>query len=173
MNETVQKLANKIKPIQIKLEMVLFALLCIGVLLRDTEMGKQLTLISLGTLAILYFIMAFRREDPNNRLLNFINKLTHLSYSIGMLGILFTINHYPNAGEMLIIGLLSIIFGLIGLLIIKFLKKSDPINVDSDMIRALVIASIIAGLLAFGNLSDFGPNHPEKNIEKQELIDQL
>ncbi len=171
MNDITQKLANKIKPIQIKLEMLLFALLCIGVLLRDTEMGKQLTLISLGTLSILYFVMAFRREDPNNRFLNFINKLIHLSYSVGILGILFTINHYPFSGEMLRIGFLSILFGLVGLVIIKFLKKSDQINVDSDLIRTFIIASILAGLLAFGNLSDFGPLNPEKNIEKQELVD--
>jgi hypothetical protein len=172
MNEIIQKLANKIRPIQVKLEMVLYALSGIGLLLRDTETGKLLSLISLGALSMLYFLMSFRLENPNNRFLVFLNKMIHLSFSIGVLGILFAVNHYPNAIEMLSIGFLSILFGLVGLLILKFRTKTDKRIADSDLIRAILIASILALLLVSGNVSDFRSFNPDKNAEKQELIEQ-
>lgn len=172
MNEVVQKLANRIKPIQIKLEIGLCALLCIGILLRDSGMGEQLTMISLGILAMLYFVMSFRPGSPDNRFLIFINKLIHLSYSIGIMGILFAINHYPNAEQMLFIGFLSILFGLIGLLILKFRKTTDKKDVDPDLIRTFIIASILAGLLVFGNSSDFKSYNPVKNVENHKSIER-
>ena len=172
MNEIIQKLANKIRPIQVKLEMVLCALLGIGLLFRDTEEGKLLSLISLGALSMLYFLLSFRLQHPDNRVLVFLNKMIHLAFSIGVLGILFAVNHYPNAIEMLSIGFISILFGLAGLLILKFRTKTDKKIADPDLIRAFLIASILAVLFVFGNVSNFRPDIPDRSTEQQEFIEQ-
>lgn len=172
MNKTIQILAIKIGSYQIKIELISLAILLIGIMLRDSETGMQLIIISLSALSLLYFLMAFRIEDLNNRFLSIINKIIYWAFSIGIIGILFSINHYPNAEQMLRIGLSSIAFGLIGLIILKFRYKSDKKNIDADLIRTFIIALTLAGLMLFGNLSDLKQINSEQSIEKQEINGQ-
>ena len=170
INQNVQKLAIRIRPIQIKLELILLTFLVVGLILKDSEIGFLLTLIPLQILAILYFMMAFRLEDPKKRILTFINKLTNLSFSVGTLGILFAIHHYPYSAIMLRIGLLTMVLGLFGLIVLKLRESKSKKIIDSDIIRTLIFSITIASLMTLGNLSDINKTKDDNNIENQTNI---
>jgi len=164
-NQLTQKIAKKIKPFQLTLESILVTVLIIGVIFNDTDIGYRLIIISIGLLATLYFFMSFVPVNSDNKFMLFINKLSYLSYAIGIVGILFTINHYPGASTMLTVGLISIVFGLLGLLWLNVKMKKGKF-IDFDLLRAIVITIVFVGLMTFGNLPDYKeisyPNDTER-----------
>ena len=170
-NQAFQKLAIKIRPFQIKVELILLTILVVGMVLRELEIGVLMILISLLALSILNFIMSFRLENDANAMLVFVNKLTQLASSIGLLAILFTILHYPGATMMLLVSLPSLVFGLIGFLIIKFKDNKTKKIIDADFIRILLITISIASIMAFGDLIDFNKSGSNSNIDYQEITE--
>lgn len=155
MNENIQNIASNLKTYQIKIELILLTFLIIGIIFKDSEIGINLTIISLATLSTLYFLMAFRLKNSNDQIHTFINKVTYLSFCVVITGVLFTINHYPGSSIMLIIGLMAIIIALFGLLFLKYRKNTEIEDINSEIIRTIIISLLLAVLITFGNLSDY------------------
>ncbi len=165
-NKIAQNLAIKIKPYQVKIELGLISMIAIGILLKKSEIGNALIVISFSTLSILYYIMAFRLSPPENNTTIFLNKLIQISLSVAMIGILFTIQHYMGAAIMLRISIITMFIGLIFTFITKLKNKELQDFVDADTIRIVVLTLLITSFIVFGK-SDF-IFHPDNN-EKQEI----
>lgn len=163
INPIAQNLAIKIKPYQIKIELILLSVIIIGVLLKNSEIGNTLILIPFNLLAILYFIMAFRVDKPENPTTIFLNRLIQLSFSVAMMAILFAIQHYQGAAMMMRISMISMFVGFVYLLITK-LKKKEQI-IDPDVIRIVIITLLITTLVTTNKFEFL----PEKNIDTEEI----
>lgn len=170
INENLQNIATKIRPILIKLEFSIFMLMIAGYLLSNSGYGNILLIFSLGTLSILYYLIAFGIGVSNNEFATFLNKLTYMSLSIGIIGALFTINHYPFASVMMLIGLLSTILSFLGLIIIKIRNKKTNIYINSDIIRTFVFAILFALLMNFTNEIIIHGLNDDRNDENKELV---
>jgi phosphoglycerol transferase MdoB-like AlkP superfamily enzyme len=170
IKQSVQKLAIKIRPLQVKIELILFVVLVAGIITREHEIGNIFIVMPLSLLAMLFYLMAFRIENKKNRFLTFINRATYFSLSTGMIGILFTIQHYPYATMMLRIALLSMIISLVGLIIIKITDREKQYKIDSDLIRTFIIIITIVGLMTFTEQSDFYEFEQNMGQNKKEII---
>jgi len=168
-NKIAQNLALKIRPFQIKIELVLISLIIIGILLKSSEIGNLLIVFSFNLLAILYFIMAFRLNVTDNKTVVFLNRQIQLSFSVGMLGILFAIQHYPDAAMMLRIAIIAMFTGLVFTIITKYKNKTSQSFIDPDTIRIVIISLAIAGIFSFGNndliVQPFNSERTEINSE--------
>lgn len=161
-----QKLASKIEPFQLKIELVLISIIVIGILSKNSEIGRLLLIIPFNFLSILYFIMAFRLKGTKDKTAIFLNQLIQLSFAIGMLGILFTIQYYPGAAIMMRISIIAMFVGLIFSFISK-LKNNELQNfINADIIRIVIFTIVITSLITFGKSNLIvSPS----NVEKQEI----
>lgn len=164
-NHIAQNLALKIRPYQIKIELVLISVMIIGVLLKNSEIGNILIIIPFNFLAILYFIMAFRIDKPEDPTTIFLNRIIQISFSVAMLAILFTIQHYAGAAMMTRISMVSMFVGFIYLLITR-LKMKEQI-IDPDVIRIVIITLVVAFLVTSGYFNEYASKKPND----QELIE--
>lgn len=169
LNKIAYNLAQKLRPIQLKIELILISLIIIGVLLKSTEIGNILIVISFSTLSILYYIMAFRLISSENKTVVFLNKLIQISFSVGMLGILFAIQHYVGADVMLRIAIITMFIGLVFTFINKLKNNQSQNLIDFDTIRIIIITLVITSLIIFGNYDI--TNHTE-DYNNQEIIEQ-
>ncbi|MCK4663565.1 MAG: hypothetical protein KAT68_11910 [Bacteroidales bacterium] len=172
-NEIAEKLAGKIHPIQIKLEIFLLLIFFIGLILIkvNIEIATLLINISLSTFSILYFIMAYWKAcETNNKIQLFFNKLIHWSFSVAILGILFTVQRYPGASMMLQVGIYSMIFGLIGILVQKIKYKKNEKLIGPNIIRALIILVVYSGIYLKGDIDELRSLDNQNKNMKQELI---
>jgi hypothetical protein len=156
-NSMQAKIANKLSERLPKLEMIFALTSFIGLILRilNISYGGIILVISLSSLAIIYFLLAYKSSSSDSSgLYKFIYKLIYWAISISVLGILFRLQHYPNSNNMLIIGCVTVLFALI----ISILKKLDLGR--SIIIRSIII--IIIGLsLNFTSLGKF--DQPSEN----------
>ena len=104
-----------------------------------------LIVLSLSSLAILYFISAFLRPALNDdKLLKLIaNKVLHYSWSIAIIALLFKIFQYPNSETMMNIGLYTSAFAML------FIIFTSYKNWNQNLRYALVRTIIIDALLLF------------------------
>jgi len=165
INNIAQNIALKIRPFQIKIELVLFSFIIIGVVLKGSSIGNILLVVSFNTLCILYFIMAFRINKPATPTSIFLNRLIQLSFSVASLAILFTIQHYPGAAMMMRLSMVSMFIGFIFLVITK-LKNKEQI-IDPDIIRLVIFTLLVTVLITSGSFEEF----QSKDINHQELIE--
>lgn len=169
----VEKIAARLQPIQIKIEVFILLVLLLGLafIRNDIEIYSVLINISLSTLSIIYFIMAFLKESEiKNKISLFLNKLINLSFSISMIAILFTIKRYPGAATMLYIGIASMIFGLIGILIQRFRSENLEIKDKQNALRAIIIMLFLAAFYLTGDIDDLRKYDYQK--AKKELINE-
>jgi hypothetical protein len=99
---------------------------------------------------MLYFIKAFVTELSENSLLVFLNKITQLSLSVGAIGILFMIHHYPGFTIMLKASFFSLIASLTIKIIVKFKSREKESILDPDIVRLLIMIVAIALILISG-----------------------
>lgn len=165
-NKIAQNLAIKIKPYQLKIELVLISMIVIGVLLKNTEINYLLIVMPFSLLSILYFLLAFRLSAPVDKTLIFLHRLIYIAFSVGMLGILYGIQHYTGAAFMLRISIFAMFVGLIFTFISKLKNKELQNFIDADTIRIIIFTLVITGLISFGSFDM--TSHPE-NINNQEM----
>jgi hypothetical protein len=149
-NELIHKLAVKLSPYQVRIEIFCLSLVVLGLLLKSIEIGYIFTIISLSILSMLYFIKAFVTELSENSLLVFLNKITQLSLSVGAIGILFMIHHYPGFTIMLKASFFSLIASLTIKIIVKFKNREKESILDPDIVRLLIMIVAIALILISG-----------------------
>jgi hypothetical protein len=134
---------------------VILAIVLILKILTTIQVGVFIILI-LGTLSTLYFFNGFAVYTENENiggLEYFIVKLASWGCSIATIGILFRLLSWPNNEIMLIIGSLTLIFSLIGVLVIKNKKPDLKLFSFRWIIRLLLIA-ILGLILRFSSTED-------------------
>ena len=100
-NEELIKIGNKIAEVLIKYEVILSLLFALALILRtgtNFPSGIFITLI-LSTLACLYFLRAYAVPTDENAggLEFFVDKLASFACSVGIVGILFRLQNWPNS----------------------------------------------------------------------------
>ena len=170
INKNVQNFANKTRSILIKLESAIFMLIITGYILSNSGYRNLIIIFSLGVLATLYYLMAFRIGDSKNVIATFLNKLTYMSLSIGIIGIIFTIQHYSFASIMVFIGLISTSVSFLGLIILRIRDNKIDNFINSDIIRTFVIAILLAVTMNFTNQIIIHGINDDRNVENKELV---
>jgi len=87
------KYAIRFQPNLIKLEIILLLILLVGLILinMNQEIGSQIITVTLSILSVMYFIMAYKGDQFENKFDSFLIRLIYWSYSTGIVGILFSI----------------------------------------------------------------------------------
>ncbi|HOT89048.1 MAG TPA: hypothetical protein PKZ43_08500 [Bacteroidales bacterium] len=139
-NEKLAKLAKKLDSKLSSIEAILVLTSLIGLFLRSSNipLGTFILLISLSTLAIMYYIISYRlsADKEISPMKNFLDKLCLWGLSISIIGILFRLQNYPGFQSMISIGCSTLIL----FLIFSFIKKQET---DSRLIlRTIIIAAI-------------------------------
>jgi len=147
---SIQKLAEKLIPYQVKIELILLVLLILGMTVPHFSFGFLLIILPLATLGMMYYFLAFRKIKTEYPMDVFVNKLTHISFSVAMIGILFSNNHYPRAKVMLMVALMGIVVGLILQMIVKR-KDEEKELFDINTLRMIIIAALVVYFMYFGN----------------------
>lgn len=104
-----------------------------------------LIVLSLSSLALLYFISAFLRpalnDDKPLKLIT--NKALHYSWSVSIIALLFKIFQYPNSETMMNIGLYSSAFAMLFIILTSYKDLNQKLR------NALVRTILIDALLLF------------------------
>lgn len=170
-NEIAVKIANKIKPYQIKIELFLLVIFLIGLSLikLNYEVSKILITVSLSTFSMVYFITAFRDEiEIKTQFIRFLNKLINWSYSVATVGILFVIQRWPGGLDMLIVGIFSIVLSTIGLIIMKLKHQKNEKLIEPNFIRSLIIVLFFSWFYLNGDIDELGQlDYQNMNMEKE------
>lgn len=128
------------------IEVILILIFSIAVILKFFSIAAhaELIIFSLGALSCLYFLNSFFIKNINkDKFTTVFNSVSFWGLSIAVLGIIFTINHYPMHKEMIIAGIVTILISLI-LSIWVFMKKFCIYK-----LLRLLIVGITACLLYF------------------------
>lgn len=146
-NELLNKIGIKIKPYQITVEIFCIAFLLIGVLLKNTDFGYIFIIIAMSILSMLYFLMSFVTDKSKSKPLIFLYKVIYLSMSVGAIGILYRIQHYPGWPIMLKASFFSLVIALAVKSILKFKSRDTERIFDFDSIRTVIMIFIITAFL--------------------------
>ncbi len=142
--EFIRKIAQKLSPKFpiIELFFVLFAVVITALKLFSSLYVNPIFVMSTGLLSILYFFMGFAIDDnlKENGMLVFIGKFSGWGLSILLIGVSFTLNHFPNSATMLNLGTSASILSFVFALFIK--KENEEI---SKFLRAIFIRNLLYG----------------------------
>ena len=145
-NRMGEKVAGRLHPWQLKIELVIVFILVIGFILNtlNIENTDILLAIALSSLSTLYFILSFYRSDARSEPIQlFLHKLLYISFTIGSTALLFSFNHYPGGIIMMKTGLASIVISVLARIIIQ-MKNGDNISLNGpDVIRAFILLLIL------------------------------
>jgi len=140
--EIIAQIADTFYKRLLKIEMVLAPIVVIGLILKflNVSGGGSILVVALLTLSNIYFFIGFRKVDPaSTNYDRFVNKLMFFSYSIALVGILFTLNLWPIGLTLFYLGLLSVATSFVFLFVLhKILKRLTKTNA-ADFIRTIVI----------------------------------
>ncbi|HNW98568.1 MAG TPA: hypothetical protein PKK00_09190 [Bacteroidales bacterium] len=138
-NEILAKLANKLITKLTAIESIAVLFILTGLILKsfDISQGRILLLISLGTLSLVYFLLAYKSMEPDaSVMVKFLNKLVYWAFSICVVGILFRIQNYPGYIVMINTGCMTLLLSIV----ISVMQKQ---NLGSKLIiRIIIIAAI-------------------------------
>jgi hypothetical protein len=145
-NEQLIMIGNWISPKVERYEPFFLLILVVELLVKiltNRPTGNVISL-ALVTLSMMYFFKTFSfREDENaGGMERFFEKITAISASIGIMGILFSIQRWPGGDMMLICGCGTL---LISLPIIFYFKSRKPelkIFTTRMILRTLIIGAL-------------------------------
>ena len=143
-SEITDKIGKFIQPRLDKYESI-FALiaLLVFILIAAAELPLEpLFSFTLVTLSVVYFFSAFavNPEEKTDGVDRFIIKLAAWSCSVGIIGLLFRLSHWPGGKEIHILGLLATGLALVGILYTRNKKPESDIFNNRWIIRVIVIA---------------------------------
>jgi hypothetical protein len=151
-NEQLTKIGNLVSSQLLKYEVIIVLVFLTGLVLRLTTDLKvsALIILSLNTLATLYFFSAFSvpKDENANGLEIFINKLASFSSSVAIIGILFRLQHWPGYNNMIILGCITLIILIPVILIIKS-KKPDLTIFNQRLIIRLALVAVLGLFINF------------------------
>lgn len=171
-NEQLSKIGNLISSKLNMYEAILFIIFLAGLFLKiATDWNVSILIIlSLNTLAVLYFFSAFSVSDDKNdgRIEIFIKKLVSISSSIAIMGILFRLQHWQGYFNMIIVGCATLIILLPIILTIKS-KKTDLLMFNHRLLIRIAV------IVAFGLFINFAPKDIliKAGIDKKTEIENI
>lgn len=124
------------------MELILWMFLMFTLLLRYLEIEQSSTLIgiSLSTLSIFYFLLAFIPQNDIQIIQMIAIKVVNIGSSICLVGIMYKILNFPGANLMMNVGLLSIISA--GAIIILTSLKNWTDMTTRLALRVILIVAI-------------------------------
>jgi hypothetical protein len=137
--------AQKIKPHQLKIEMVLGVVVLMGLIMRYYHVSYSgVTLsISLILLSILYFFLAFAKYEtdakPKENVLELLTYILGWGKSVAIMGILFNLTKWTGAAVMLQVGCISLGIVILVSLIFNIYGNKSEIFKLSEIIRSFII----------------------------------
>ncbi len=150
-NEQVKQLANKIYSKLDRYELILVPVFAASFILKIAT-GAPVSIfitLSLLSLAALYFLSG--NADPSDTqsggLNGFFHKLVCWGLSICTVGILFTLEHWPNARFLLLLGSIVPLGSLIAILWYRSKEPENSIFSSRYMARIIIICAIGITLL--------------------------
>ncbi len=146
----IQKLAKVIFPYQVKIELALLFLLILGMTLTQVNYGFLLIILPLSLLSMMYYFLTFRKVEHHNAMNIFANKIMSISFSVAMIGILFSIQRFPNSKMMLLVALVGMAIGLIMQIIVNSKEEKKEL-LDITTLRVFIIAGLVVYFMVYGN----------------------
>jgi hypothetical protein len=147
--------AGKMKPYLFISEICAFAIVLIGLYLRysEIEIFTYFITIPLILLAIFYFFLGFAKyetdEKTYSKLLDFFVYISGWGKSAAIIGILYSIIHWPGDKMMLTVGMITLLFSLIVSLYYFLKNNKSEIFKMQEIIRSFIIISISAAAYFF------------------------
>ncbi len=128
----------------VKIEVGLLLLVGFSIWLRVSRVsvGQEAVMVFMFTLAAFYFLNAYQIYQTDHFLIMVVIKVFHLSSSVCVIGILFAILHFTGAGELLLIGGLSL--GVAAILLV-FRAITHWLPVYLPLLLRLVFIGIFTG----------------------------
>jgi hypothetical protein len=164
-NEWLTKLANRIKPFQLKIEVGLLLITLIGMLLqlKDIAPGPEIVFASLPALAVVYFILSFK--DVETKIVSDfnLNKVAYISFSVAILGTGWSVWRLSGSGQMILIASCAMLICLVASILLRIKNKEEKV-IDSEIIRMLIILFVVGSLYVTRDTN--GLTHKEVRIEK-------
>jgi hypothetical protein len=132
-----------------KLEFFAVILIVIGLVIKMTgiQAGGILLTLSFSSLAVLYFLRAYKILAEGSAMERFYNKLLPYGWSISMIGILYLIQGWPGSQPMMTVSASTQVIIIIAIIIGKTKQPSNYIDADPALLKRSVIITCIT--LAF------------------------
>jgi len=136
-------LANLLGKHMLKVEIGLALIILLGYLLKfsSVEYGSWMFTGGLILLPIIYFLAGFIPPESTSLILIISTKVIHISYSVVVVGLLFTFNLYPGAETMINIGSITLLISLL-LFLIGSIKNFQPKDMVI-LIRGLILLTFV------------------------------
>lgn len=152
-NEQIIKVGNWVAVRLNKFESILtFIFLLVMGLKMGTKLNVNVFLVlTLLTLANLYFFNAFSVHENASGMEIFLNKIIAIFCSASVIGILFRILHWPGYEIMLPISCIALILSLAGILYLKSKKKEVKVFDQRTIIRIVTIVAVGLIMLLMSN----------------------
>jgi hypothetical protein len=140
-------LGNKIKSRLVQYERFIIAVIaiCVAIKYLHVPLSGLISTLLLSTIGVMYFFSAFstQYESEVTAFDIVIYKLSGFASSVLVVGILFTIQHWPGDRNMLIMGLFTLLISLI-YMILQNRKRSASKPFDQWLIIRIAVLIIIA-----------------------------
>jgi hypothetical protein len=155
----------------LKIELIALLLGALGYFLfwLGVESGEVILSVCLTVLGAVYYLTAFRAISNKNKADEFWVKLTGWTHSVAIIGILFTLQHWPGGKVIVRIGLISIVIALLFALIDTTLLKKGHSYEKQDIYRLLIAFAL---LVSFSFSTFDKPNSGEREKEEMEREQQ-
>lgn len=144
----------------ITIELFLWTLAAAGIamVLSGNESGQLLSTVPLGILGVYYFFSAFnlygqKEEDVSTAqqgIRSFVAKMTFWGSAIASLGILFGIAGFEGGETMLTLGMATLMFMLLAVLIMSF-KPGIKMQFHVFTYARLLLLIALTAMMQFGN----------------------
>lgn len=150
-----EKIALKVLPYQIKIELLILAIFIVGLafLQLNIEKASLIITISASSACILYYLMALGLRSDNKYA-----KLQHYTLNWGfsalIAGLLFSLNRWTGSLVMLQVGLLSVIISIIAEFFLKNSFEGETKSRKLNILRAFILIVFLVGLYFNGNIID-------------------
>jgi hypothetical protein len=150
MSRLSPKISNKLEEYQVKIELILLVAFVIGLLLKIySGIGASILIVSLSSLAFLYWMLGNKHyAEDANKMVVFLDRLTHTASSIAAIGILFGVLKWEGTSTFLAVGFFSLLAVTVVGLIYKLKEKEDLNLLQASSIRTFALL-LFSGVLFF------------------------
>jgi len=149
-NLFLEKIAKRIQVYQLKIEwlaVVLFGILYVGSWF-EIAIPKLISLSLFLPVAVMYYVLIFRElSNGASHIDRLLVRLNGMSYTIGVLALLFKFLHWTNALAMTWFSLISI---FVTALLLSFLDKKQPekkLFDQTELYRAMLIFILVSSTI--------------------------
>ncbi|MBN2486802.1 MAG: hypothetical protein JXB34_12580 [Bacteroidales bacterium] len=158
--------------LSIELLLILFSLAGLYLHERKASQGEMVMIVSLISLAVLYFLSGCKPFKNSSSYEVFYAKLTGLTLSATCIALLYMLLQWPGASMLLLVSLTAVIFNLFVFLSGVFIFKKLR-SIEKSFVYRLILALIFLAILFFSPLNQHGGNSYKKKIDKAEKFRKI